>query len=476
MKKLTDEIIEKISAICGAENFSAAAEELVCYSYDATNTEFLPDLVVFPGSAREVSAIMKLANAERIPVVPRGAGSGFTGGSLAIKGGIVLSTERLNRILDIDIENMTALVEPGVVNGILADKVEEVGLFYPPDPASLKFSTIGGNIAECAGGPRAVKYGVTRDYVLSLEAVLPTGEIINTGVKTLKGVVGYDLTRLIIGSEGTLVIVTKALLRLIAKPETTVTMLAEFAELRKAARAVRSIMNSGIVPSTIEIIDSASIRCVNEGTEATLPEAGALLLIEVDGSQMRARAEAAEIESTCLKESATGVSIAKDRREAKALWQARRSISPTLAKLRPTKLNEDVVVPRSRIVELIEGVEEISKELNVIIASFGHAGDGNIHVNVMVDDSNPVEAAAGERAVTEVFKLALKLEGTISGEHGVGTTKAPYLGMELAPEVIVLMKAIKTIFDPHGILNPGKIFYGGRHEISDLMNKKVAKV
>ena len=455
---ISDELKKVLADIVGEENASFSKEDAICYSYDATNTEVLPCGVVFPSTPEEISAILKLANSEKFAVVARGAGSGFTGGSLPLNGALVMSTERMNRIINIDIENMTALVEPGVINGELQNSVEDLGLFYPPDPASLKFSTIGGNIAECAGGPRALKYGVTRDYVMDLEVVLPTGEIINTGVKTMKGVVGYDLTRLMIGSEGTLGVVTSALLRLLVLPETTLTMLAVFPTLKDAGLAVGAILAKRVVPSTMEIIDKSSIECVNSEEGILLPDAGALLIIEVDGSNAQARSETEVVSEVCEAHSAIEVRVAANKREARDIWRARRSISPTLMRLKPTKLNEDVVVPRSKIVELIEGVERIAVERDVIIASFGHAGDGNIHVNIMVDGSNAQEKLRGEGAVTDLFELTLGLGGTISGEHGVGTTKAPYIGMELKPPVIDLMKSIKKVIDPNNILNPGKIF------------------
>lgn len=447
-----------ITDILGPDNVSFADEDLICYSYDATGKKSIPEGVAFPGTAEEVAEILKLANTEDFPVIARGAGSGFTGGSVPIRGGLVLSTERMNRIIEIDKENHVATVEPGVVCGDLQAEVESVGLFYPPDPTSLNFSTIGGNIAECAGGPRAVKYGVTRDYLLGLEVVLPTGEIVKTGVKTVKGVVGYDLTRLICGSEGTLGVVTKAHLKLIAKPEKTLTMLAAMPTLKDASSAVSSIMASGVVPSTLELIDKVCIGAVNDHSDITLPEADALLFIEVDGSPEQCEIDAERIKGFLTRHGATDVRLAKEKKEVKELWQARRSISQSLRKVKPNKLNEDVVVPRSKIVELMEGVGDIAEARGLAIASFGHAGDGNIHVNVMLDNSDEQEAAQGLRAVEDIFSLAISLEGTISGEHGVGTAKAPYLDMELKKETINIMKRIKETFDPKGILNPGKIF------------------
>jgi glycolate oxidase len=461
---LSNKAKDGLTELMGAENVSFETEDLLCYSYDATNRLFSPEAVVFPANTEEVSAVMRLANAEGFPVVPRGAGTGFTGGSLPIQGGVVLSTERMTRIISIDALNLTSEVEPGVVTWELQQAVEKQGLFYPPDPTSARFSTIGGNIGECAGGPHAVKYGVTRDYVMALEVVLPTGEIITTGTRTVKGVVGYDLTRLIVGSEGTLGIVTKAILKLLPKPAATSTLLAVFPTVVDAAGAVSGIIAARIVPATLEFMDGISIACVREFAGSALPEAEALLLIELDGDPEVIARQAGSVEKVCLENSSVDVRIATDKNEVKELWKARRALSASMFKVRPNKINEDVVVPRSEIPALIAGVRGISEKFKLPIACFGHAGDGNIHVNVMHDAADPVEADAAARAVTEAFELALSLGGTISGEHGVGTAKAPYLSMELSPESISLMEKIKRTFDPNGVLNPGKIFPAGGGE------------
>jgi glycolate oxidase len=454
---LTKTVKNELERIVGSANASFLKEDLLCYSYDATNEAHMPEGVVFPGTPDEVSLILKMANSEAFPVIPRGAGTGFTGGSVPVEGGVVLSLERMTRIIEIDAANLTAVVEPGVVTWELQQEVEALGLFYPPDPTSLKFSTIGGNIAECAGGPRAIKYGVTRDYVLGLEVVLPTGEIINTGVKTVKGVVGYDLTRLIVGSEGTLGVVTKATLRLLPAPASVVSLLAVFADVKAAALAVAAIIEARMIPSTLEIMDSTSVQCVQEYSDK-LAGAGSILLIEVDGSIEQADSEAAAVEAVCRSNGASKVYRATDKYEVKDLWKARRSISPALFKIKPNKINEDVVVPRSKITELIAGIEGIAAARGLVIACFGHAGDGNIHMNVMFDKSDSKEAASATEAVREAFELTLALGGTISGEHGVGTTKAGYLSMELGPVEIDTMRRIKEVFDPKAILNPGKIF------------------
>ena len=462
---LSQSIAKELNNIVGKENITNSREDLICYSYDATNQKFLPDAVVFPKSAEEISLILKLANKEAFPVIPRGAGSGFSGGSLPVEGGVVVSMERMNKILKIDTDNLIAIVEPGVVTGDFQEEAENMGLFYPPDPSSLKFCTIGGNIAECAGGPRAVKYGVTKDYVLGLEVVLPTGEIINTGVQTAKGVVGYDLTKLMVGSEGTLGIVTKAVLKLLPLPEATKTMFAVFSDMRDAANTVSKIISSKIIPSTLEFMDKESIGCVVGYLPPDLSGSiEAALLIEVDGDKDLIEKEALLIRGICMENSATDVRIAGNRQEAKALWQARRAISPSMAKLKPNKINEDIVVPRSKIPDAIMGTRDIARKYNIIIANFGHAGDGNIHVNVMIDKSNSNEFERGKKAVEDIFRLVLSLGGTISGEHGIGTAKMPYIGMELSPAAIDVMRRIKQVLDPKGVLNPGKIFPKDRVE------------
>ncbi|MFQ5354125.1 MAG: FAD-binding oxidoreductase [Thermodesulfobacteriota bacterium] len=455
---ISDKVKKRLASIVGRENATFAAEDLICYAYDATNQDFRPEGVLFAGTVGEVSEILRLANEEGFFVVPRGAGTGFTGGSLPVKGGIVLSLERMTNIVEIDETNLTATVEPGVIPWELGQELTPLGLFYPPDPTSYKFATIGGTIAECAGGPSAVKYGVTRDYILGLEAVLPTGEIIRTGTATMKGVVGYDLTRLLVGSEGTLAVVTQATLRLLPLPEAKKTLLAVFPGLEAAASAVAEITRAGIIPATLEIMDPASVRCATEYTGTELPSESALLLIEVDGPVESVEKDTLGIEKIAAASGATEVRQATDKKEVKDLWKTRRAMSAALFRLRPNKINEDVVVPRASIVELVRGIEEIARRSGLLIVSFGHAGDGNIHVNIMYDKSDPKEAVAAEAAVAAVFDLTLGLNGTISGEHGVGTSKARYIGMELPPQTLHLMKSIKQVFDPVGILNPGKIF------------------
>ncbi len=434
-------------------------ETRICYSFDATGKKFLPDAVVYPVNADEVQQTVLLANKYRFPVVPRGAGSGFSGGSLPVHGGVVLSTERMDRIVTVDEENLYAVVEPGVVTGTLKEEVRRKGLFYPPDPASLKFSTLGGNIAECSGGMCAVKYGVTRDYVLGLEAVLGTGELVRTGVATAKGVVGYDLTRMLVGSEGTLGIVTRATLRLLPHPPSAVAVLAFFRSNRDASDAVNAVVAARVTPSAMEIMDRTAIECVQAVSPVPLPEGtGSALLIEVDGTGDSVAPEADRVGEACLALRAIGVRRASDAAGRDELWKLRRSISPALRRVAPVKLNEDIVVPRNRLADMFDFLSGLAERKQVRIVNFGHAGDGNIHVNIMLTGTDADETRRAEEAAGEVFRKTVEMGGTISGEHGVGISKAPFLEMEVGPLGVAVMKRLKGCFDPNGILNPGKIF------------------
>lgn len=456
---LMNTTFKKLENIVGKSYCSKDHEDLICYAYDATARSYLPSAVLFPGNAQEISAILHLANAEGFSVIPRGSGTGMTGGSLPVQGGVVLVMSRLNRILEIDKDNLIAHVEPGVVTGRFHRAVEKEKLFYPPDPSSADFSTLGGNLAECAGGPRAVKYGVTRDYVLGLEAILPTGEIIHTGVKTAKGVVGYDLTRLLIGSEGTLGIITRMTLRLLPLPEAVRAMTAIFDCMGTAAETVSEIIRRGIIPRTIEFMDNASIRCVEHYLEMNLPvQAGALLLIEVDGKDEEVDMLIEQLKTVCISQGAVDTNVAREKEDIAKLWKARKAISPALFQYGPDKINEDIVVPRSKIPDMVRKIEALKEATGLTMVSFGHAGDGNIHFNIMLDKKNREELKKAEAAIETLFEHTLELGGTISGEHGVGITKAPYIAREIGPVELNLMKKIKKVFDPNGILNPGKIF------------------
>jgi glycolate oxidase len=451
-------VTDKIAAIVGKEHVRESEEERKCYSYDARIDGTLPDLIVLPRSAGEVSAILKLANQHGFSVIPRGQGSGLTGGSVPVDGGVVLSLMRMDRILEIDPENLIAVVEPGVVTFVFQQEAAKQGLFYPPDPASYKYSTIGGNVAECSGGPNSLKYGVTRDYVLGVEVVLPTGEILNLGVRTMKGVVGYDLARLFVGSEGTLGVITKIILKLIPLPQAKATILALFGEVEDAAKTVSAIIAAKVVPSTIEFMDKASVMCSEQASPMGLPPGvGGLLLIEVDGSQESALAQAENVRTIVQAHRAIRCDVTQDPQESDRLWQARRVLSQALYKVAPVKIAEDVVVPRSEIPTLIRILEGMRERHGIPILSFGHAGDGNFHVNLMIQDTREDREKA-EEVVKEIFVEALRLKGTMSGEHGIGISKAPYLGMELSDDVMAAMRRVKQLFDPNNILNPGKIF------------------
>jgi len=453
--------LRDLSRILGPDRLITLQDALNPYGTDGTKLAYAPDAVAFPDRIREIADILSLANRDRFPVIPRGAGSGKSGGALPVLGGLVLAMERFDRILEIDDQNLVARVQSGLITARLQEEVEKLGLFYPPDPASIRISTIGGNVAECAGGLRAVKYGVTRDYVLGLTVVLPTGEIITTGVETAKGVVGYDLTRLIVGSEGTLAVIVDITVRLIPKPESTRTMIAFFRNPSHTVKAVSQIIRNKIVPAALEFLDSLCIECVRNEIALKIPdEARALLLIEVDGDQTLTRREATRIREICLDHGAVEFQVASGKKKSESLWEARRNVSPAMYKLRPDKVSEDVVVPRNRMAELVSFLEELSGKVGLPIASYGHAGDGNIHVNLMLDKSEPKEVKKAGLAVEELFRKVLEMRGTLSGEHGVGITKAPYLGMEISQPALDLMVRVKKAFDPKNILNPGKIFPG----------------
>jgi glycolate oxidase len=437
---------------------STNPEDLVCYSFDASGVEAVPSAIIWPNNTEDVVKIMKYAYAKNIPVVPRGAGTGTTAGAVPLKGSIILSFERMKRIIEIDSENLNVLCEPGLINGKLQRELELTGLFYPPDPASMNFCTIGGNVAENAGGPRAIKYGVTRDYVMEIETVLPNGEIINAGVKTVKGVVGYDLARLLVGSEGTLAVFTKIRLKILPLPEEVITLLAVFNNLESSGDAVARITSSRIIPRTLEFMDHESIKAVENFKPVGLPrDVEAILLIELDGHPSAITREAEKIVDIC-QHLGGDVKMAEDNYARNNLWAARRAVSPALYHIKPAKINEDIVVPRNKVTEMLRRLTKLQEDSGITIVNFGHAGDGNIHVNIMVDRSDKEEYEKGLKLVEQIFSHTLLLGGTISGEHGIGITKKPYIGMELSKAQSDIMKSIKKVFDPTNILNPGKIF------------------
>jgi glycolate oxidase len=458
---IATDLLDALAACVGAAHVRTDTESRTTYGTDALKRGAPADAVVLPGSAREVAAAVRACAERRIPIVPRGGGTGYTGGSVPTHGGVVVSLERMNRILEIDEINLVAVVEPNVVTGDLQDAVERVGLFYPPDPASLRQSVIGGNVAECAGGPRAFKYGTTKRYVLGLEAVLPTGETIRTGGKAVKNVVGYDLTQLLVGSEGTLAIITQIILRLVPKPPKQATLRATFPDVESSVAAVTNIIRARVVPAALELIDGDSLEAVarNLNVRSLAPEGtAALLLLEVDGIEEAIEEEAARVEQACRAAGATEVLRARDEQERQELWRVRRELSLSLKMIASLKFNHDVVVPKGRIPELFTLVRAIRERFRLRIPCFGHAGDGNIHVNIMVDKDDTGAIARAHEAEEMLFAGVVALEGSISGEHGIGFAKARFLPIELSDEEIALMKRVKKAFDPLGLLNPGKIF------------------
>jgi glycolate oxidase len=459
---VTDAFLADLRAAVGDEHVRTDEEARTTYGADALKKGHPADVVVWPGSTDEVAAVLRACSAHRVPVVPRGAGTGYTGGAVPSLGGVVLSLQRLNRILEIDERNLLAVAECHVVTGDLQQAVEAVGLFYPPDPASLPTSTIGGNVAECAGGPRAFKYGVTKRYILGLEAVLASGEIIHTGGKSVKNVVGYDLTQLLVGSEGTLAVITKVIVRLVPLPPTQVTLRATFPTVRLAVDAVVTLLRARVVPSALELIDGDSLDAVasNLGTRALAPEGTmALLLLEVDGLPETVREESRRVEQACRESGATEVLVAHDRETREELWRVRRALSLSLKVLAPLKINHDVVVPKGRVPELFELIQRLrDASPGLRIPCFGHVGDGNIHVNMMLDPSDPSAVLAAEAAEQALFEGVVALEGSISGEHGIGFAKRRFVPLELSRIEIDLQQRVKAAFDPLNILNPGKMF------------------
>ncbi|MFS0861867.1 glycolate oxidase subunit GlcD [Fredinandcohnia sp. 179-A 10B2 NHS] len=446
--------------IVGSENYDDSKAGRLVYSYDATpQFQSMPDAVIAPRTKEEIASIVKICNEYKIPIVPRGSGTNLCAGTCPTEGGIVLLFKHLNRILEIDEENLTVTVQPGVITLDMTKAVEAKGLFYPPDPSSMKISTLGGNINENSGGLRGLKYGVTRDYVMALEVVLANGEIIKTGGKLAKDVAGYDLTRLFVGSEGTLGIITEATLKLIPMPETKKTILALYQDLEAAAKTVSKIIAQKIIPTTLEFLDQPTLEAVEAFAQIGLPtDVKAILLIEQDGPEEVVRKDIEQIVEICKSEHAVSVKAAESEEEAEALRTARRAALSALARLKPTTILEDATVPRSEIAKMVKAIEEIAEKYNLRICTFGHAGDGNLHPTCLTDVRNHDEIERVEKAFEEIFAKAIELGGTITGEHGVGVMKAPYLEMKLGTAGIAAMQAIKTGLDPNNIMNPGKVF------------------
>lgn len=453
--------VTRLADIVGAANVDTSDSGLEGAARDETPNlpPSRPDVVVRPGNTEEVAAVMRACAEERVYVTPRGAGTGKAGGCVPVYGGVVLALDRLRAIVELDEENLLVRVQPGVILGELQATVEEAGLFYPPDPASLSMCTIGGNVATNAGGPRAVKYGVTSDYVLGLEAVLPTGEIVRTGRRTAKGVAGYDLTSLLVGSEGTLAIVTEATLKLLAKPAAVETALALFPTSSTAAACVTRVLRAGLVPRSVEYLDAWSLAALrgHPAVALQLPEnAGAALLFEADGASPEdAFATLAQVLELASDEGAFGTVVATDERKRREIWQARRLLSEATKRVKPRKISEDVVVPRTRVPELVARWGALGEEHGLLTFAYGHAGDGNLHAQVLFDDEEDLPRV--ERALERLFEITLEMGGTISGEHGIGVAKRPYLPLEHGPALLALQQRVKDAFDPAGILNPGKL-------------------
>ncbi|MCM3003029.1 glycolate oxidase subunit GlcD [Priestia koreensis] len=446
--------------IVGVENYEDSLAERLVYSYDATpQFQSMPDAVISPRHTKDVSDILKVCSEHRVPIVPRGSGTNLCAGTCPTQGGIVMLFKHMQQILEIDEENLTVTLQPGVITLEMIEAVEAKGLFYPPDPSSMKISTIGGNINENSGGLRGLKYGVTRDYVIGLEIVLPNGDIIRTGGKLAKDVAGYDLTRLFVGSEGTLGVITEATLKLIPMPESKKTILALYQDIEAAAKSVSTIIANKIIPTTLEFLDQPTLVVVEDFARIGLPtNVKAVLLIEQDGPLQVVEHDIQKIAELCKSENAVSVEVAQSDEHAEALRTARRSALSALARLKPTTILEDATVPRSEIAKMVQAINDIAEKYEIKICTFGHAGDGNLHPTCPTDVRDQEEIHRVEQAFAEIFEKSIELGGTITGEHGVGEMKAPFLELKLGKEGIAAMQAIKQSFDPHNIMNPGKIF------------------
>lgn len=452
--------IKHFEKIVGKENVYSDKAHLIAYSYDATRTRFEPEAVVFPRDEADVSAILSYCNEHGIVITPRGAGSGFTGGALPTNGGITLGMEKhMNKILEIDMENMVAVVQPGVINMDLQKAVEEVGLFYPPDPASEEYSTLGGNVSENAGGMRAAKYGITKDYVMALRAVRANGDIIRAGKRTIKDVAGYNTAGILIASEGTLAVLTEITLKLIPKPKYTKGYMGIFPSVDDAMNAVFKSLAAGANPVAMEFMDALVVQALKEKLGVDLPEdAGALLIGDVDGNVPEEVAfQLDTLERSFKENNAQEFIVAKDDAHRNELWYARRNASPSITIFGSKKLNEDISVPRSMLPDALNAIYAIGDKYGFKVPCFGHAGDGNIHVNVMVDGSDEKQLHDGHQAIEEIFQMIVDMGGTLSGEHGIGTSKAPFMDIAFNDMELELFKNIKAAFDPNNILNPGKM-------------------
>ncbi len=452
--------IKNLEDIVGKENVYSDKAHMIAYSYDATRTRYEPEAVVFPRDEEDVSRILVYCNHHGIVITPRGAGSGFTGGALPVNGGITLAFEKhMNKILEVDMENMVAVVQPGVINKDLQRHVEALGLFYPPDPASEEYSTLGGNVSENAGGMRAAKYGITKDYVMALRAVRANGDIIRAGKRTIKDVAGYNIAGILTGSEGTLAVITEITLKLIPKPKFVKSYMGIFPSVEDAMKAVFKSLASGANPVAMEFMDALVVQALKEKLGVELPEdAGALLIGDVDGNVIEeVDFQLQMLESSFKENGAQSFVVAEDQEGRDKLWYARRNASPSITIYGSKKLNEDISVPRSMLPEALEKIYAIGEKYGFKVPCFGHAGDGNIHVNVMVDGSDPEQLERGHEAIEEIFEMVVEMGGTLSGEHGIGTSKAPFMNIAFNPQELQLFKDIKQAFDPNNILNPGKM-------------------
>ena len=446
--------------LLGEDNAYFDEAHKIAYCYDATRKRYAPDGVVFPRDESDVSEILKYCNEHKITIIPRGAGSGFTGGALASSGGIIMALEKhMNKILEIDLENMVAVVQPGVINKDLQKAVEKLGLFYPPDPASETYSTLGGNVSENSGGMRAAKYGITKDYVMALRAVLPNGDVIRAGKRTIKDVAGFNITGILIASEGALAVITEITLKLISKPKFSKTAMGVFPSVESAMNAVFKTMAAGVMPVAMEFLDNLSIKAVEERFHRGLPtSAGAILVSEMDGNDESViNADLERLKEHFIANGASEFRVAKDANESSDIWFARRNCSQAINCYGSLKINEDITVPRSKLPALLEKIAEISAKYNVTTPCFGHTGDGNVHTNVMVDKNDPEAVKRGHEAITEIFKATVELGGTLSGEHGIGISKAPFMSLAFSEAEMNLFRAIKKAFDPNNILNPNKM-------------------
>jgi glycolate oxidase len=460
----TQEVLNELTKALGKENMILDKEDLLTYAYDATAAmpRQTPDVVVTPASTEHVVEIVKIADRHKVPIYPRGSGTNLSGGTIPLEKGIVLSMLNMNQILEVDEENLTAWVEPGVIIQDLNNAAAKFGLIYPPDPGTVTTATMGGSVSECSGGLRGLKYGVTKHYVMGMEIVLTNGDVIKWGGKTVKNVTGYDLTALYTGAEGTLGIITKILVKLIPAPEARKSLLAVFDDLDKAGRTISAIIKNKVIPATLEIMDNVTIRTVENFTHAGLPvDAQAIVLVEVDGYKEAVAREAVLVEKICRESGAVDIVVAETDEEREKIWFARRNALPALAQMKPTTVLEDATVPRSKIPDMIKAIRGIAEKYNLVIGTFGHAGDGNLHPTIVTDFRDKEEMERVEQAVDEIFHAAAALGGTLSGEHGIGMAKARYLPLEFGDAGVDTLKRIKEALDPNYMLNPGKIVLRG---------------